>query len=185
MNQLEAKVHAPTAAPEKLLNMVMNMSSDTANARRQLPKALQDRLHEIASRNDGEVPLHGRLFAQWMHHAFPNECAHPEITEDASVLTPSHWLDKTATVKASEREKLATAQPAKVTLEKAQINWSDEERLHVQAVPTKARSTLSSVVRVAMQLAMLLGLLRMALGSWQTATGASSYEKSKKFDLPF
>jgi len=187
MNQLEAKVHAPTAAPEKLLNMVMNMSSDTVNAPRQLPKALQDRLHEIASRNDGEVPLHGRLFAQWMHHAFPNECAHPEITEDAAVLTPSHWLDKTATVKASEREKLATAEPAKVTLEKAKIDWSDEERLHAHAVPApaKARSTLSSVVRVAMQLAMLLGLLRMALGSWQTATGASSYEKSKKFDLPF
>merc|ERR1719461_2362317 len=139
----------------------MNMSSDTINAPRQLPKALQDRLHEIASRNDGEVPLHGRLFAQWMHHAFPNECAHPEITEDAAVLTPSHWLDKTATVDKSEREKLATAEPA------------------------KARSTLSSVVRVAMQLAMLLGLLRMALGSWQTATGVSSYEKSKKFDLPF
>jgi len=113
MNQLEAKVHAPTAAPEKLLNLVMNMSSDTVNAPRQLPKALQERLHEIASRNDGEVPLHGRLFAQWMHHAFPNECAHPEITEDAAVLTPSHWLDKTATVEASERKMLATAEPAK------------------------------------------------------------------------
>jgi len=186
MNQLEAKVHAPTVAPERLLNMVMNLSSDTVSAPRQLPKAMQGRLHEIASRNDGEVPLHGRLFAQWMHHAFPNECPHPELTEDASVLTPSHWLDKSATLQPSEREKLAVAQPAKVTLEKAKIDWSDEERLHAHSVPAKTRSTFGSVMRVAMQLAMLLGLLRMALSSWQTAAGArGSYEKSKKFDLPF
>jgi len=186
MNQLEAKVHAPAAAPERLLSMVMNMSSDTVQAPRQLPKVMQDRLHEIASRNNGEVPLHGRLFSQWMHHAFPNECAHPEITEDASVLTPSHWLDKTAKVQPSEREMLSAAQPTKVSLEKAKIDWSDEERLHAHAVPAvKARSTLSSVMRVAMQLAMLLGILRMALSSWQTARGAGSYEKSKKLDLPF
>jgi len=186
MNQLEAKVLAPIVAPERLLNMVMNMSSDTVSAPRQLPKAMQDRLHEIASRNDGEVPLHGRLFAQWMHHAFPNECAHPEIAEDASVLTPSHWLEKSATLQPSEREKLAAPQQTKVTLEKAKIAWSDEEMLHAHTVPVKARSSFSNVLRVAMQLAMLLGLLRMALSSWQTAAGArGSYEKSKKFDLPF
>jgi len=184
MNQLEAKVHAPTVAPERLLNMVMNMSSDTVSAPRQLSKTMEDRLHEIASRHDGEVPLHGRLFAQWMHHAFPNECAHPEITEDASVLTPSHWLDKRATLQPSEREQIAASQP-KVTLENAKITWSDDERLHAHTVPVK-RSTFGSLVRVVMQLAMLLGLLRVAFSSWQTAAGAhGSYEKSKKFDLPF
>ena len=32
-------------------------------------------------RNGGEVPLHGLLFAQWLHYAFPNECPHPRVLE--------------------------------------------------------------------------------------------------------
>ena len=42
-------------------------------APRALSQALQMRLREVASLHGGRVPIHGRLFAQWMHHAFPRE----------------------------------------------------------------------------------------------------------------
>ena len=91
MNELEAKVLAPTATPQRMLGLVVNMSSATVDAPRQIPAALEQKLHLIAKQHGGQVPLHGRLFAQWMHYAFPHECPYPQIAEDAAVLTPSHW----------------------------------------------------------------------------------------------
>merc|ERR1719343_1639826 len=29
---------------------------------------------QIGKRHAGKVPPHGRLFAQWLHHAYPREC---------------------------------------------------------------------------------------------------------------
>merc|ERR1712226_1692742 len=37
-------------------------------------------LDEIANMNGGRVPLHGRLFAQWMHSAYPQECPFPHVS---------------------------------------------------------------------------------------------------------
>eukprot|EP00928_Gymnodinium_smaydae_P028334 TRINITY_DN21623_c0_g1_i1.p1 TRINITY_DN21623_c0_g1~~TRINITY_DN21623_c0_g1_i1.p1 ORF type:complete len:603 (-),score=94.46 TRINITY_DN21623_c0_g1_i1:121-1929(-) len=53
---------------------------------------LLDRLKTIAAHHGGVVPIHGRLFAQLMHHAFPRECPFPqkstrEIGESGSWLT--------------------------------------------------------------------------------------------------
>eukprot|EP00490_Sorites_sp_Unknown_P009378 CAMPEP_0114685138 /NCGR_PEP_ID=MMETSP0191-20121206/60084_1 /TAXON_ID=126664 /ORGANISM="Sorites sp." /LENGTH=243 /DNA_ID=CAMNT_0001969133 /DNA_START=1 /DNA_END=733 /DNA_ORIENTATION=- len=41
---------------------------------------LAARLNEVADHHDGEVPLHGRLFAQWMHYAFPRHCPFPHVS---------------------------------------------------------------------------------------------------------
>ena len=43
------------------------------------------RLDEIASLHAGPVPLHSRLFRQWMHHAYPRECPYPHEAGDLSV----------------------------------------------------------------------------------------------------
>ena len=91
MNELEAKVLAPTTTPQRLLSLVVNMSSASVDAPRTIPAALEQKLRLIAKKNSGQIPLHGRLFAQWMHYAFPHECPYPQIAEDASVLTPRHW----------------------------------------------------------------------------------------------
>eukprot|EP00931_Biecheleriopsis_adriatica_P029693 TRINITY_DN1758_c0_g1_i1.p1 TRINITY_DN1758_c0_g1~~TRINITY_DN1758_c0_g1_i1.p1 ORF type:complete len:555 (-),score=156.43 TRINITY_DN1758_c0_g1_i1:332-1996(-) len=188
MNQLEAKVQAPTAAPERLLSLVSSMSSSSVSAPRQLSPKLADKLQSIAAHHGDEVPLHGRLFAQWLHHAFPNECPYPEITEDSSVLTPSHWMDKQVTAK--DREELAQASSAdKSVQQEEELLWSDEELLHAEpSQPKRSRGLLAGALRLAMQAALLLGLLRLGLGSWQSVKGArglGSLEKAKKFDLPF
>jgi len=188
MNELEAKVRAPTVEPERLLGMVSNMSSPTVDAPRQLPQPLSDKLRGIADRNGGEVPLHGRLFAQWLHHAFPNECPYPQVAEDAAVLTPSHWVDKGVSAPVEERKQLANESQV-VQVESAELAWSDEELLHAHEPKKPARGALGGAVRVAMQLAMLLGLLRVALGGWQTAAagarGGKDHGKGKGKDLGF
>merc|ERR1711988_1582444 len=76
---------------------------------RTLSKSLMRRLQEVADKNHGQVPLHGRLFAQWMHHAFPRECPYPNEAGMAMPLTPDEWMQKTGQgdSKASKEEMLS------------------------------------------------------------------------------
>merc|ERR1719343_1021992 len=66
------------------------MPSATRNATSpwQIPPNLHDRLGEIAAKHDGLVPLHGRLFAQWLHHVYPLECPYPH---EAGTTNPAAW----------------------------------------------------------------------------------------------
>jgi len=188
LNELEAKVRAPTAQAERLLGLVSNMSSSTVDAPR-LSQQLVGKLHEIAERNNGEVPLHGRLFAQWLHHAFPNECPYPHIAEEAAALTPSHWMDKSTTAPKEQRQLAVEAHAESAAIISEELAWNPEEVLHVHEAKQPGRSMLGTVVRVSMQLAMLLGLLRVALGSWQAAAAGARGTKDGKakvaFELPF
>merc|ERR1719273_1646743 len=51
------------------------------------------RLGQIAELHGGQVPLHGRLFAQWMHHAYPRECSFPHVIGASNRMSPSEWMD--------------------------------------------------------------------------------------------
>merc|ERR1719388_615944 len=52
---------------------------------------LKDKLQEIAIQNaDGLVPIHGRLFAQWLHFVFPHDCPYPH-TGGLSPKTQEQW----------------------------------------------------------------------------------------------
>ena len=57
--------------------VVSGLQSDTVHAPRNLSGALLSRLGQIAELDGGQVPLHGRLFAHWLHHAYPRECSFP------------------------------------------------------------------------------------------------------------
>jgi len=37
------------------------------------------------------VPLHGRLFAQWLHYVFPHECPFPHKNGAVSASTPMEF----------------------------------------------------------------------------------------------
>merc|ERR1719377_297934 len=127
MNELEHKIQAPQASPERLLSIVGNLSSSTVDSHRELPPALKEKLHVIADQNEGEVLLHGRLFAQWIHFAFPNECPYPQITESAAVLTPSQWLEDAATASEEERQRHIEHSDTSVTQEAPFMSqWSND-----------------------------------------------------------
>merc|ERR1719277_1976873 len=68
--------------------------SDSVDAPRNLSASLVSRLWEIADHHDGSVPLHGRLFAQGMHHAYPLECPYPHAGGTTQPLTPDEWMDQ-------------------------------------------------------------------------------------------
>jgi len=82
MGEVEGQVRAPVVPPQHLLHIVGNLSSAHVDAPRELPDDLRQKLQTIADRHHGTVPLHSRLFEQWLHFAFPAECPFPRIQED-------------------------------------------------------------------------------------------------------
>merc|ERR1719265_628353 len=91
MNEIEHAVQAPAASASRLLGIAGNISTATVDAPRSVPRTLEQKLQEVEKSQGGEVALHGRLFAQWLHFSFPNECAYPH-TEEAGVVTAHDWL---------------------------------------------------------------------------------------------
>jgi len=108
MAQIEREISSPIAPPMRIAQVVSTLESDTVHSPRNLSSTLLARLDDIAKMHDGSVPLHGRLFAQWMHHAFPRECSFPHVADHDAML-PEDWRDamKVNSVEVSENELMA------------------------------------------------------------------------------
>lgn len=168
MRELEQKVQAPTAPAEQLLSLVGNMSSSSVEAPRELPANLVDKLQVIAERHQGNVPLHARLFAQWIHFAFPSECPYPHLVEDAVVLRPSHWSgQQQATATDEERQRCiseSAAQPEATMEESLLSQWDDVEVLLLEDVIWRGNWSFWTMLRV---VALALALLSTVLAGLQ------------------
>merc|ERR1719166_649634 len=107
MGRLERSISAPTSSPERVAELVSALPSDSVDAPRNLSALLMSRLRDIANHHDGSVPLHGRLFAQWLHHAYPLECPYPHAGGMIQPLTPDEWESGDKEVQATQAERLA------------------------------------------------------------------------------
>jgi len=134
MAEVERSVAGPVSSPGRLAEIVSSLPSDTVEAPRNLSSVQLNRLDEIARHHNGQVPLHGRLFAQWMHHAYPRECPLPHASGTTSPHTPDDWIEAKDkdTVEASMEEIDAHAMKAArlqhIVLTDV-MHWSMEEEL--------------------------------------------------------
>jgi len=138
MGSLEEKIGASEAAPSVIGKMVSSMRSSTVTSSHQISGSLESRLNDIARAHGGMVPLHGRLFAQFMHYVFPRECSYPHVSGTISSVTADQWQDQSGDESlASEdemRQYLSVASNVTVqgdlALEEL-VPWSTEEELFV------------------------------------------------------
>lgn len=130
MGHLERQVAAPEATPQQLLQVVSQLPSASQPAR-QPSVELAQRLEEVATQHDGMVPLHGRLFAQWLHHAYPRECPYPHLTGQTNPMTADQWMQaKGQGVAASKEEmKRIVSSGSQAPATAAALPWSHEEEL--------------------------------------------------------
>lgn len=137
-SEIEASVGAPTASPELLLAIVSNMTSVSSmedEQRPQLKGKLTQQLYSIRDSQTGEVPLYGRLFAQWLHYVFPRECPFPHKTGIAAAKTPTEFGESYIATDEEMRSHAAAANasqiPAAIGKEELQwmSQWSEEEEL--------------------------------------------------------
>lgn len=82
MGSLEKEIGTSTASVQRIAGLMAKFPAG------ELPQALLDRLQEIAEHHGGEVPLHGRLFAQFLHHVYPLECPYPH---ESGTTNPQSW----------------------------------------------------------------------------------------------
>jgi len=75
LGEVEQALNSPVARPDEVFMAVLNVTDEPDRLR--FSEHLQGQLNRIAEVHKGMVPLHGRLFGQWMHRAFPQECPFP------------------------------------------------------------------------------------------------------------
>jgi len=107
--QLERKLQAPLASPAEVAAIVHMQLADLPSAsvagNRTLSKAILDKLQELADHHGGWVPIHGRLFAQWLHIVYPRECPYPHVSGNMQRKTGKELKASGKILKASEEEK--------------------------------------------------------------------------------
>jgi len=91
LGHFERRIGAPTARPAEIITLVSALPSASQSANRTLPVALISRLEEVAAHHNGRIPLHGRLFAQWLHHAYPHECPYPHVSGTTRPQRAEEW----------------------------------------------------------------------------------------------
>mmetsp|Transcript_125683 Transcript_125683/g.367178 ORF Transcript_125683/g.367178 Transcript_125683/m.367178 type:complete len:681 (+) Transcript_125683:61-2103(+) len=128
LGHIEHNIAAPVATHEQILALVSELPSDTVNASRKLSDNLVTRLQSIAERHGGTVPLHGRLFAQWMHHAYPRECPYPH-EGGVNPQTPDAWMQDAG----QEREARASEAEVRQILGNCATSGADGAPCRAQA----------------------------------------------------
>jgi len=159
---LERRIVAPEATPDRIIQLVEALPSATVDAPRHLSTALRGRLGAIAGQHGGRVPLHGRLFAQWMHHAYPRECAFPELT--AANANENEYK------KASKTEMQRHAdlpRPAVV----ADLPWYDEEELYIVASPEEA-DAFRHIWAASRPIFFFIALASLGMSLWRSSLNA-------------
>jgi hypothetical protein len=129
LRQLEHAVSAPSASAQQLIGLVADMPSDTVSAPRNLSTSLVARLDQVARFHGGMVPLHGRLFAQWLHHAYPRECPFPHVKGSVAAVSPDEWEDISGADSSATEAEMLKYQQAPEEGETSDLPWTDAEEL--------------------------------------------------------
>jgi len=133
LGEIERAFQKPVAPVDKMLNLVANMTNFD-DERPDLNGTLGAQLHRIAEVHGGQVPLHGRLFAQWLHYVFPRECPFPHKTGATVSQTPAERGDGMLASKDEVEQHASTRndQTVKSFLaeeEDVMSQWTEDEEL--------------------------------------------------------
>ena len=177
MSHLEQDIDAPDAEPSRIAAIVASLPSSTVEAPRTLSPALLQKLDDAAATHGGTVQLHGRLFGQWMHHAFPRECPFPHVAGSTNPQTPDEWMSvkgqESFATKAEMRKYAAVVKPKD---EVRELNhWHAEEELLVpfpSNSSSKGRSGLWFIFSVVMLSAALISVASRATAPVKAAKAA-------------
>jgi len=133
MGHLERSIRAPHATPDEIVRLVSALPSQSVPENRILAPVLVKKLEEIARNNEGMVPLHGRLFAQWMHFAYPLECPYPHVSGTTKIMSNSAWYQERGvesvlneTEMKQYMESLSVAPPNDI-VDSALQGWEEQE----------------------------------------------------------
>mmetsp|Transcript_151315 Transcript_151315/g.277919 ORF Transcript_151315/g.277919 Transcript_151315/m.277919 type:complete len:573 (-) Transcript_151315:76-1794(-) len=129
LSHLEVNIAAPEATPSRIASLISQLPSSTVKGNRTLSTWLLRRLDDVAEHHKGVVPLHGRLFAQWLHYAYPRECAFPHPMGATQAQTPDKFQSDTNTSFQAPKEEMLKIIALPVPRQKRSDETGDIEEL--------------------------------------------------------
>jgi hypothetical protein len=136
LSEIESVIQEPAATASAILYIVNNMTLQVSLDDEVLPNMdsnLVNQLEQIADKNGGLVPLHGRLFAQWLHYVFPRECPFPHKMGTISTITPAEYGSDYTAAEADMKKLAMNTSAHNVTVDKEALQWmsqwSEDEEL--------------------------------------------------------
>jgi len=181
MTHLEKSLQAPSVKPERIIEVVN--SSIPFHEVVLISDTLASKLYGIAERNQGEVPIYGRLFSQWMHFAFPSECPYPQIVTNSSQLAPSAWEigDNLLESDAVKKEAQTSGTHGLSAEDVIEHMWDDLEIFAVP-IPQRSRSVMKhitmAIAAVAALACTIVSMVKQANGmSQHIHLSTSNYDK--------
>jgi len=183
LGHIEVALKTPTASPKDILAVVRNMTEQTHldddDELTELPSELTVQLEQIASSQGGVVPLHGRLFAQWLHYVFPRECPFPHKKGMISSVTPAQYGEEYVASESDMKKHARNVTLANITVSKEDLHWmsqwSPEEEFIVD---------YSSELGMSWEKRLLLGISGFALLAFGITGGVVSYNKKSWTGAP-
>jgi len=201
--ELEAAIGAPEGVPEDILAIVANLTYGFDDEAPKITRSLKAQLQDIARENEGMIPLHGRLFAQWLHFVFPTECPFPHKAGTISGLSPHEvgqskymatkaemrsWVQRGRVEHETKKNGTWVAHVQKVlgnSTEGPMDMWSHEEELlsHrlLQSRPSAERRSLLTTLRPFLHSLAILAVFVIAV--LQPAMSASKEARENGFSL--
>mmetsp|Transcript_119965 Transcript_119965/g.195189 ORF Transcript_119965/g.195189 Transcript_119965/m.195189 type:complete len:570 (+) Transcript_119965:80-1789(+) len=194
LSHLEHELAKPEAHPSEIAAIVSSLSSPTQQNRTTLSPWLLQQLDNVAAHHGGLVPLHGRLFSQWMHFAYPRECPYPHVS---GTTDPQRFHAKAEdelefySVSKEEMQRHLDSVPARrpeiqnASVHEELMMLSMEEELVVWRPPAEPRAasslSTSSLLRgsafVAAVVATTVGLMKSFSAGSVSLVGGSTPEK--------
>jgi len=138
IDKLERSIKAPQATPDEIVRILNRTDTAYVKAGRVWRDGLLRKLDDVATHHGGQVPLHGRLFAQWMHFALPIECPYPHLSGATKLVKKKEWLEQTGGPYSATPEEMrslinATPRTSGATAcddsEEGMCMWAPEEEL--------------------------------------------------------
>jgi len=102
---IERRVGGPEATANEIMAIVRSLPPREGVV--MLGDTVVNHLQELAGIHGGWVPLHGRLFALWLHHVYPRDCPYPALAGTASLITWEKFESETHLPSAATPQELA------------------------------------------------------------------------------
>jgi len=146
LRSLESQIEGSSASPRNILEKVALIESDTVAAPRNISGTLQMRLSRIGDLHGGRVPLHGRLFAQWMHHAYPRECPFPHVAGNTKPRSQEEWvreIGEDGLASKEEMQSMSLQQQEATSHDAISLPWIEMEELVAPSQQVRMKSSYS------------------------------------------
>jgi hypothetical protein len=154
---LENVIAAPTSTASQIIEVLENMPQGPT-----IKQELSTWLGEISALHNGQVPLHGRLLAQWLHFVFPHECPYPHMGGLAP-KTQEQWREQVG-----EAAESVTEEEVRMHLEAESSRvaasphagkgmWELKESLMESSTPSDLGGLVPRALRLLAQLGMIGG----------------------------